>query len=171
MPKDITSLCSERHYMGSSSSGRYATDRSVRPCYERLPDPAALAQGRAARAAHHARYLREQDVVGWVLACERAKSELERATGLLDDLRRRIVARAGDDIPAGARAGAEAPGGASGDPSKAELEQAAELLQGHIDRTLARRREASRQLRLIGVSPQAQARVYAEVRRRSDRNR
>ena len=45
MPKDITSLCSERHYMGSSSSGRYATDRSVRPCYERLPDPAALAQG------------------------------------------------------------------------------------------------------------------------------
>lgn len=161
MPKDITSLCSERHYMGSSSSGRYATDRSVRPCYERLPDPAALAQGRAARAAHHARYLREQDVVGWVLACERAKSELERATGLLDDLRRRIDAHAG----------AEAPGGASGDPSKAELEQAAELLQGHIDRTLARRREASRQLRLIGVSPQAQARVYAEVRRWSDRNR
>lgn len=161
MPKDITSLCSERHYMGSSSSGRYATDRSVRPCYERLPDPAALAQGRAARAAHHARYLREQDVVGWVLACERAKSELERATGLLDDLRRRIDAHAG----------AEAPGGASGNPSKAELEQAAELLQGHIDRTLARRREASRQLRLIGVSPQAQARVYAEVRRRSDRNR
>ena len=104
MPKDITSLCSERHYMGSSSSGRYATDRSVRPCYERLPDPAALAQGRAARAAHHARYLREQDVVGWVLACERAKSELERATGLLDDLRRRIDAHAG----------AEAPGGASG---------------------------------------------------------
>lgn len=161
MPKDITSLCSERHYMGSSSSGRYATDRSVRPCYERLPDPAALAQGRAARAAHHARYLREQDVVGWVLACERAKSELERATGLLDDLRRRIDAHAG----------AEAPGGASGNPSKAELEQAAELLQGHIDRTLARRRDASRQLRLIGVSPQAQARVYAEVRRRSDRNR
>lgn len=161
MPKDITSLCSERHYMGSSSSGRYATDRSVRPCYERLPDPAALAQGRAARAAHHARYLREQDVVGWVLACERAKSELERATGLLDDLQRRIDAHAG----------AEAPGGASGNPSKAELEQAAELLQGHIDRTLARRREASRQLRLIGVSPQAQARVYAEVRRRSDRSR
>lgn len=161
MPKDITSLCSERHYMGSSSSGRYATDRSVRPCYERLPDPAALAQGRAARAAHHARYLREQDVVGWVLACERAKSELERATELLDDLRRRIDAHAG----------ADAPGGASGSPSKAELEQAAELLQGHIDRTLARRREASRQLRLIGVSPQAQARVYAEVRRRSDRNR
>ena len=161
MPKDITSLCSERHYMGSSSSGRYATDRSVRPCYERLPDPAALAQGRAARAAHHARYLREQDVVGWVLACERAKSELERATGLLDDLRRRIDAHAG----------AEAPGGASGNPTKAELEQAAKLLQGHIDRTLARRREASRQLRLIGVSPQAQARVYAEVRRRSDRSR
>lgn len=161
MPKDITSLCSERHYMGSSSSGRYATDRSVRPCYERLPDPAALAQGRAARAAHHARYLREQDVVGWVLACERAKSELERATELLDDLRRRIDAHAGADIPAGA----------SGNPSKAELEQAAELLQGHIDRTLARRREASRQLRLIGVSPQAQARVYAEVRRRSDRSR
>ncbi len=161
MPKDITSLCSERHYMGSSSSGRYATDRSVRPCYERLPDPAALAQGRAARAAHHARYLREQDVVGWVLACERAKSELERATELLDDLRRRIDAHAG----------AEAPDGASDSPSKAELEQAAELLQGHIDRTLARRRDASRQLRLIGVSPQAQARVYAEVRRRSDRNR
>lgn len=161
MPKDITSLCSERHYMGSSSSGRYATDRSVRPCYERLPDPAALAQGRAARAAHHARYLREQDVVGWVLACERAKSELERATELLDDLRRRIDAHAGADIPAGA----------SDSPSKAELEQAAELLQGHIDRTLARRRDASRQLRLIGVSPQAQARVYAEVRRRSDRNR
>lgn len=161
MPKDITSLCSERHYMGSSSSGRYATDRSVRPCYERLPDPAALAQGRAARAAHHARYLREQNVVGWVLACERAKSELERATGLLDDLRRRIDAHAG----------AETPDGASGNPSKAELEQAAELLQGHIDRTLARRREASRQLRLIGVSPQAQARVYAEVRRRSDRSR
>ena len=161
MPKDITSLCSERHYMGSSSSGRYATDRSVRPCYERLPDPAALAQGRAARAAHHARYLREQDVVGWVLACERAKSELERATGLLDDLRRRIDAHAG----------AETPDGASGNPSKAELEQAAELLQGHIDRTLARRREASRQLRLIGVSPHAQARVYAEVRRRSDRSR
>ena len=161
MPKDITSLCSERHYMGSSSSGRYATDRSVRPCYERLPDPAALAQGRAARAAHHARYLREQDVVGWVLACERAKSELERATGLLDDLRRRIDAHAG----------AEAPDGASGNPTKAELEQAAKLLQGHIDRTLARRREASRQLRLIGVSPQAQARVYAEVRRQSDRSR
>ena len=161
MPKDITSLCSERHYMGSSSSGRYATDRSVRPCYERLPDPAALAQGRAARAAHHARYLREQDVVGWVLACERAKSELERATELLDDLRRRIDAHAG----------AETPDGASGNPSKAELEQAAELLQGHIDRTLARRRDASRQLRLIGVSPQAQARVYAEVRRRSDRSR
>ena len=161
MPKDITSLCSERHYMGSSSSGRYATDRSVRPCYERLPDPAALAQGRAARAAHHARYLREQDVVGWVLACERAKSELERATELLDDLRRRIDAHAG----------AEAPGGASGNPTKAELEQAAKLLQGHIDRTLARRREASRQLRLIGVSPQAQARVYAEVRRQSDRSR
>ena len=106
-----------------------------------------------------------------MLACERAKSELERATGLLDDLRRRIGSHAGADIPAGARAGAEAPGGASDSPSKAELEQAAELLQGHIDRTLARRRDASRQLRLIGVSPQAQARVYAEVRRRSDRNR
>lgn len=153
MPKDITSLCSERHYMGSSSSGRYATDRSVRPCYERLPDPAALAQGRACRAAHHARYLRGQNVVGWVLACERAKLELEHATGLLADLRERIEALA------------ESAGTEDG-PSKGELERAEELLQGHVDRTLARRREASRQLRLIGVSPREQARIYAEACRR-----
>ena len=76
-------------------------------------------------------------------------------------------------VPAPATAQTSHPGhpGRKRVTSRAELEQAAELLQGHIDRTLARRREASRQLRLIGVSPQAQARVYAEVRRRSDRSR
>lgn len=137
MARTVTPLCPERHYLGSSASGRFSTDRSVRPCYVHLPTPEELARFAGMRTANRTRYLREQDALGWVLACEAARRTAERLQGQLDALRE----YGGDEA------------------------QAAEL-DARLERAVARRREASRQLRLMGVSPKAQARIFEEVRRR-----
>lgn len=166
MAKDLATLCSERHYMGSSSSGRYATDRSLRPSYERLPDPAVRMRGVKARAAHHTRYLREQNVVGWVLACEQAKAELARYEKVMDGLQALLAALpAPDPAPADVTCAVAGEVAAAG-TDRAAVERAVAQVQARLDRALARRKDASRQLRLIGISPKAQARIFAEVRQR-----
>lgn len=141
-------LCAERHYMGSAAAGRYTTDRGVGPSYERPPAPEMLAHGRACSHARLARYVREQDVLWWVADCQDAKDELawgEERAELLE----------------AARAQAETPA------DVARLDEALAELRARMDEALNRKREASRQLRLIGVSPKAQARLAAELRERA----
>lgn len=151
-------LCAERHYMGSAASGRYATDRSVGPSYERPPAPEMLAHGAACSRARLTRYVRGQDVLWWVAECQDAKDELawgaEKAAALEALLEERADGRADRTDP-------EDPT----DPRR--VADALERLRTRMDAALARRREASRQLRLIGVSPKAQARIVAELRRRA----
>lgn len=180
MAKDLATLCSERHYMGSSSSGRYATDRSLRPSYERLPDPAVRMRGVKTRAAHHTRYLREQNVVGWVLACEQAKAELARCEKVMNNLQALLATLPAPDptTAGGACAAAEGtavpqdtaaepPARSADGTDRAAVERAVAQVRARLDRALTRRKDASRQLRLIGISPKAQARIFAEVKQRS----
>jgi|GEM_PF-2830408 len=158
MGRDISSLCAERHYMGSSSSGRYATDRNVRPSYDRLPTPQELERALACRIANRTRYVREYDALWWVAECEDAKAELAAGAGLLDRLRVAL-----DEDPADL---ADETGPAW---THADFEAAAELLEERQAATLLRRKQASRELRLLGVSPKAQARIAAELRLRASK--
>lgn len=156
MARDISSLCAERHYMGSSSSGRYATDRNLRPSYERLPLPQDLAHGAACRTANRTRYVRKHDVLWWVAECEDAKSELKRDADLLERLSVALQEDPADIAELAAPAW-----------THQDLETAAALLEDRRAAALARRKQASRELRLLGVSPKAQARIAAELRRRA----
>jgi hypothetical protein len=150
MARHVTSLCSERHYMGSSSSGRFSTDRDRRPDYEALPDYPTLMRRKQARAALRTRYLREQDVLGHTLDHYEAKRFLawgEARATLLDSAREAAVQ--------------------AGEARKAALAQAAATqLRAQLDEARDLQREASRQLRLIGVSPKAQACILNEALRR-----
>lgn len=158
MARTVTPLCPERHYLGSSASGRFSTDRSVRPCYVHLPTPEELARFAGMRTANRTRYLREQDALGWVLACEAARRTAERLQAQLDAL----PSDAGASANAACEAAVPSEPGLAGDPKTRELAR----LQARLEQAVARRKEASRQLRLMGVSPKAQARIFEEVRRR-----
>ena len=156
MAHEIASLCAERHYMGSSASGRYATDRNLRPSYERLLTPYERAHFSACRTANRTRYVREHDVLWWVAECEDAKAELEWCAGLLGRLET-ALAKDPQDL-------AEETGPAW---THADLEVARDLLQDLQAATLGRRKQASRELRLLGISPLAQAHIAAKLRARS----
>lgn len=171
MAHDVAPLSAERHYMGSAASGRYSTDRSVVPTYDRLPSYAQLRQRALARCAQHTRYLRQQDVVGHVLDHGEARAFLEWAAPRLADLEAALAAASAAEKtprPCGAPAQGPAPlgPGVATVPAGArpeELERAVASLRARMDDALAMKREASRQLRLIGISPQAQAHILRRV--------
>lgn len=156
MAHEVSSLCAERHYMGSSSSGRYATDRNVRPSYDRLPTAEQLAHFAACKTANQTRYLRKHDALWWVAECEDAKTELEYGTGLLE----RLNAALNEDP-------ADLAEETSGAWTHEDLQAAVELLEERLAATLIHRKRASRELRLLGVSPLAQAGIAAKLRDRA----
>ena len=151
MAHEIAHLCAERHYVGSASSGRFATDRGIRPSYDRIPGAYAHARAGLAKTAWYAKYLRDQDVVGWVLDHADAKLFIERGEALLEQLRSE-QALACDP--------------ASWNTAQTHIDQ----LEARLAEALCMRKEASRQLRLLGVSPKEQAQILAEIERRLDSN-
>lgn len=150
MAHEIAHLCSERHYVGSSSSGRFATNRNARPAYDCIPGAYAFARSGATKTAWYARYLREQGAIGWVLDHADATSFLERGQQALDSLTKRRDA-------------------ASDTESHDAAQKSIDLLEARMAEATAVRKEASRQLRLLGVSPKEQAQILAETRRRTVR--
>ena len=157
MAHEMASLCAERHYMGSSSSGRYATDRNARPSYDRLLSAEERAGLAACRTANRTRYVREHDVLWWVVECEDAKAELAGIEALLERVRVALGEDPGD--LAEETAGAWTCG---------DFEAAVELLVERQAATLDRRKQASHELRMLGVSPKAAARIVARVRERAE---
>lgn len=121
MSFEATRLCSERHYMGSSASGRYVANPDARPGYGAQAGIAVPYHDKAHREAWAARYIKDMGVRDLVLQCELAKALL-----------------------------------AQGEEALAE--------RGYEPQdVLSLRRETSRQLRLIGVSPKAQAGIWREM--------
>lgn len=150
MARTIAALCAERHYMGASSNGRFSTDRSVRPDYDRRPSTQTLARWNLNREANQARYLRDQNVVGLVLAAQDARDDLAAGTARLAELASALeAARTHGDVD-----------------QQARLEDALSWLQTHLDEALENRRSASQRLRLIGISPKQEALIRAEAQRR-----
>ena len=148
MAHEIAHLCAERHFVGSASSGRFSTDRGVRPSYDRIPGAYAQARSGTEKTAWYARYLRDQGVLGWVLDHADAKAFLERGEAVRAELVRRREA--------------------AGTAEAWDLaQQALDQLEVQLAEALAVRREASRQLRLLGVSPKEQAQILAELGRRA----
>lgn len=147
MAHEIAHLCAERHYVGSASSGRFATDRGVRPTYDRIPGAYANARSGIEKTAWYARYLRDQDVVGWVLDHADAKAFLDQGEKIMAELARRREAAATPEAWNAAQ-------------------KAIDLLEPRLAEALALRKEASRQLRLLGVSPKEQAQLLREIERR-----
>lgn len=127
--------------MGSASSGRFSTDRSVRPDYDRRPSEQTRARWAACRDAQLVRYLRSQNVVGLVVAGARARKALEDGGVRHDELQAAIgVAHAMEDAVREARL--------QGELASLRERMAAELRA---------RRQVSQQLRLIGISPKQEA--------------
>lgn len=152
MARTIAALCAERHYMGASSNGRFSTDRSVRPDYDRRPNAQTLARWDLNRAANQTRYLRDQNVVGLVLAAQDARDDIAAGTARLGELASALEsARIRGDID-----------------QQARLEEALAWLQAHLDEALENRRSASQRLRLIGISPKQEALIRAEIARRAE---
>lgn len=150
MALNMTALCSERHYMGSASNGRFTTDRDVRPDYDRRPSASQLRHRAACRPAWHARYLREQNVVALAVDCRAAKDELAAGEARMAELAAAIgVARASDD-----------------EVRLARLESAREWLATQLDATLEHRRWLSHQLRVLGISPKEETLIAEEALRR-----
>lgn len=149
MAHEIAHLCAERHYVGSASSGRFATDRGVRPTYDRVPGAYVHARMGAVKTAWYAKYLRNQDVLGWVLDHADAKAFLAQAEDVMAELvRRRDAAKSPEAWNA--------------------AQKAIDLLEPQLSEALSIKQEASRQLRLLGVSPKDQARLLHEIRLRSE---
>ena len=138
--------------MGSSSGGRFSTDRSDRRVVWHPPYPEVLKQSRAARTARMTRYLRGQDALWWVADCEQAKSDIAAC----DRITHALGMRAAD--PACAE-----PERNRVDAVLARLERARAIL-------VERKREASHQLRLIGISPLEQAQIRDELVRQQERH-
>lgn len=155
MPSTIAPLCSERHYTASAAHGRYATDRSAGPDYVRVPDEETLGRWAACRFANHARYLREQDVVGLVMDCEDAYREQQALSVRLEHVHEAMVATDLTEEP----------------ELYGQLQDAALQLNALAEQALARRRRIAGTLRAVGISPQDQARIRAEIARRSARAR
>lgn len=153
MARNIHTLCSERHYMGSAASGRFATERpNTPPRYDRRPDAKQRFQNLVCRKAYQARYLREQNAVQLCLTCHEAKEQI-RAGQLRQELLEAALAQAG----------------AVGDAQRvSQLEEARTQLAEFLDDTLQRRRRASQQLRALGVSPRQEAAIVAEARKRAE---
>lgn len=147
MAHEIAHLCAERHYVGSASSGRFATDRGVRPAYDRIPGAYANARSGIEKTAWYARYLRDQDAVGWVLDHADAKAFLDKGEKVMAELARRRATAATPEVWHAAQ-------------------KAIDLLEPRLAEALALRKEASRQLRLLGVSPKEQAQILREIERR-----
>ncbi len=148
MAHEIAHLCAERHYVGSASSGRFATDRGVRPTYDRVPGTYVHARMGVVKTAWYAKYLRDQDVLGWVLDHADAKAFLAQAEDVMAELvRRRDAAKSPEAWNA--------------------AQKAIDLLEPQLSEALSIKQEASRQLRLLGVSPKDQARLLHEIRLRS----
>lgn len=157
MNNDIAHLSPERHYTaGAANAGRYATDPRRRSDMNRLPTPADLARRQAARPAWLARYLRQQDVLGWV-------ARFDQARGEADALRQEVLRLEGT---AEGRADEEVVGDAPGDAPVPAAGDRAAGVRARLVRAEDRKREASRQLRLMGISPRAQAAVSREMRKR-----
>ena len=153
MAKDIRTLTSERHYMGTSSAGKFATEGTELPRYDRRPTAAERRRMLACSPAYHARYLREQNVAALAVTCQAAKRQLEAGAARMERL-----------VAALAKAREE------GDAKLVdELEQTRALLEEHLDDTLQRRRRASQQLRVFGIDPQQEAAIADEFLRRAHR--
>ncbi len=152
MARNIHTLCSERHYMGSAASGRFATERpNTPPRHDHRPNAEQRLQNLVCRKAYHTRYLREQNAAQLCLTCHEAK-ELLRAGQRRQELLEGALAQAQ----------------AEGDTQRAsQLEEARAQLAEFLDDTLQRRRRASQQLRALGISPQQEAAVVAEASRRA----
>jgi hypothetical protein len=168
MDISLAHLSSERHYMGSSNAGRYCTDRSTRPFLGRLPTREELEQWGRMRGVWLAHYLREQDVIGWVLEFDDAKQELERIEeSIANANNRKPVSELETDEPTlASEAQAAEDSSASGtEVTDAHDDELAELQQRR-DAALSRKREASRQLRMLGISPKAQGAILREYQRR-----
>ena len=153
--------------MGSTSNGRFSTDRSVRPDYDRRPDAQTRQRWSAAHDAQLTRYLRNQNVVGLVLSCQDARDDLAAATARLAEVqaaletaRVEISADKSSAVPSAAREASLA-------SRIARLAEAQTWLQARADEALADRRSASQRLRLIGISPKQEALIRAEIRRRA----
>ena len=148
MAHEIAHLCAERQYVGSASSGRFATDRGVRPTYDRVPGAYVHARMGVVKTAWYAKYLRDQDVLGWVLDHADAKAFLAQGENVMAELvRRRDAAKSSEAWNA--------------------AQKAIDLLEPQLSEALSIKQEASRQLRLLGVSPKDQARLLHEIRLRS----
>ncbi len=152
MARVIMPLCAERHYMGSTSNGRFSTDRSLRPDYDRRPSAQTRARWAANHDANLTRYLRDQHVVGLVLACQDARDNLSAGQARLAELDAALneARTSGDAV------------------REAKLAEAQAWLRDHLDDTLQTRRRASQQLRLIGISPKQEALIRAEIAARSE---
>lgn len=149
MAHGIAALSSERHYMGSFTSGSFATDRNMRPDYDTRPSAETLARWEANEPANRTRYLRENDALGLVIDCREAKEELAlievRLTSLQEELKRENHA----------------------DDSKTlALRETITLLEARRAQVLAVRQSLSSQLRSLGISPKQEAQIWREFTRR-----
>ena len=124
MAHEIAHLCAERHYVGSASSGRFATDRGVRPAYDRIPGAYANARSGIEKTAWYARYLRDQDVVGWVLDHADAKAFLDKGEKVMAELARRRATAATPEVWNAARKGYR--------PARAPARRGAGIAQGSL---------------------------------------
>lgn len=156
MAHGIAALSSERHYMGSFTSGSYATDRNVRPDYDMRPTFATRMRWAANEKANQTRYLRKFDALGCVIDCHEAKEELAAVEARLCQAQEGLVA-------AEARIAQASP---SDSTSARDIEQAQQLRQS-IEALTARREQAldtrrhlSSQLRLMGISPKDEAEIW-----------
>lgn len=133
--------------MGSSASGRYATDRSDITPFWHPPYPEVVEHLRACRTASRTRFYRNADVVWWVADCEQAKADILDCDRALEQL--------GFYLENSER------------PDRARAAEVRRTLERRREVLVDRRREASRQLRLIGISPQEQALIRDELLARS----
>lgn len=149
MAHGIAALSSERHYMGSFTSGAYATNRDLRPDYDTRPSEETRARWQANELANRTRYLREQDVLGLVIDCHEAKEELALIDAKLSGLQE--TAGQKDAL--------------QGDEA-ASVREAITLLEARHVEALAVRRALSSQLRSLGISPKEEAEIWRELTRR-----
>lgn len=149
MAHGIAALSSERHYMGSFTSGAYATNRDLRPDYDTRPSEETRARWQANELANRTRYLREQDVLGLVIDCHEAKEELALIDAKLSGLQETAGQK---DAPQGSEA--------------ASVLEAITLLEARHVEALAVRQALSSQLRSLGISPKEEAEIWRELTRR-----
>ena len=138
MAHGIAALSSERHYMGSFTSGAYATNRDLRPDYDTRPSEETRARWQANELANRTRYLREQDVLGLVIDCHEAKEELALIDAKLSGLQE-----------------------TAGQKDALQGNEAASVREA-----IAVRQALSSQLRSLGISPKEEAEIWRELTRR-----